>query len=891
MPEWTKLVRTRLADARVADPSADIVDELSLHLEETYRAALAAGRTPEAARAAAEAELADIGAVARAARTRRRPATRAGAPRRRWVGGLVGDLRQAIRLLRGRKGASATIVLTLAVGIGACTAVFSIVRAALLQPLPYSDPDRLVLLWEGDDDDPESTYIVAAPVYEDWRARNRTLEHLGIWEFRRFNVAAGTEPEHVRGIRMSASLFDVLRVAPALGRTWTPEEDQSGRRVAVISDAIWRSQFASAPDVLARRIRLNDAMYDVIGVMPPGFEFPQQGSGVYVPIAFDTRDRIRDSHSFFVAGRLRHDVALEQARDDFARIGRALGEEYSENRGEASRVTLMADLGVGTLRTMLTVLFGAVVFVLLIACVNVANLQIGLAVSRRREFATRAALGAGPGRLAGQVLIESLVLAAGGLAGGVVLAWVGTRGLDAVLGPQFLTFWFRGQVPVVLDGGVLIFATGLSLASALLFGLAPLAGVRHGTLQPMLREGTRHSTRPGLSVRRVLVATEVALALVVLCGAGLLIRSIATLLRVDPGLDPTNVVTLEVALPQDDTYGPAVRATFCESLARSGATPVFASVGAVSHLPLSGANAGRGITIEGRPAPAPNQGASAAYRITCPGYFRTLGIRIVAGRDFSLRDLQNGDGVVIINRVTAERYWPNENPIGRRLKIGGYSSRAPWLTVVGMVENVRHFGLEAEPVREIFVPYGQAAWPTMTLVARTAGLPTAAAQRELRDVLRRTDPSLPAAKIQPMTAVVEGSIGRRASFMRLLVIFASMGLLLAAVGVYGVLAYYVSQRTRELGVRVALGATRRMVVLLVLRQAFVPISAGLAIGMLGSVWTSRLLADLLFQVEPGDPAVTAAIVTLLAGVGLAASWIPARRASALDPVVALREET
>jgi putative ABC transport system permease protein len=392
-------------------------------------------------------------------------------------------------------------------------------------------------------------------------------------------------------------------------------------------------------------------------------------------------------------------------------------------------------------------------------------------------------------------------------------------------------------------------------------------------------------------VRRVLVAAEVALALVVLSGAGLLVRSIATLIRVDPGLDPVNVILLDVSLPQPDPYGRAVRQSFCADLARGAeATPVFTALGAVSHLPLSGSNAGRGITIEGRPAPSPNQGASASYRVTCPGYFRALGIPLVAGRDFVLRDLQNAEGAVIVNRLTAEQYWPGGNALGRRLKIGGYSSQAPWLTVVGVAENVRHFGLETEPIREIFVPYGQAAWPEMTLTARTQGLPTAAAQRELREVLRRTDPSLPAANVRTMAAVVERSVTWRASFMRLLVTFASIGLLLAAVGVYGVLAYHVSQRRRELGVRVALGASRRKLIGHVLGQSFVPIGAGLALGVLASAWSSRLLGDLLFQVEPGDPAVTAAIVALLAGVGLAASWIPARRAAAVDPIVALREE-
>jgi putative ABC transport system permease protein len=890
MPDWSAVVRRRLAAAgEPPDAHPELVDELALHLERRYRAVLADGATPEAAGAAAEQELEHLGPLVTAARRR----ARSGRPRwpdpRRWMTHLGGDLRQAGRLLRLRPSFSAVIIATLAVGIGACTAVFSVVDAVLFGSMPYRQAERLVLAWEGDAAEPDSTYIVAAPVYEDWRARNQSLASLGIWEFLSFNVNGDGQPEQVTGIRASASLWDVLGVAPALGRSFTPAEASADRRVAVISDALWRSQYGNDASILGRSIRLNGDAYEVIGVMPPTFVFPRAGTSVYVPMVYSAGDRRRDSHSFYVAGRLRAGVTFARAREDFNAIGAALASEFIENRGETNTLTRMSDFGLPVIRTMLIVALGAVAFVLLIGCVNVANLQLGAGLSRRREFAVRMALGASLPRLARQVLLESSVLAVCGGAGGALLGWIGARGLDALVGAQFLTFWFRGHVPPAVNAPVLLFTLATSVACALLFGLAPIVGLRRASPQPGRHDGTRGSTRSAAGARRALVAVEVALAVVVLSGAGLMVKSLAGLLRVEPGLDPAHVITAEVSLPQADPYGPAERASFCDVLAREAAgSAAFTSVGAVSHLPLSGANASRGITIEGRPAPAPHEGTSANYRVSCPGYFRTMGIPLMAGRDFT--DADHGTGVVIVNRLTAERYWPGESPIGRRLKIGNFSSHAPWLTIVGVVDNVHHFGLDSDPVREMFVPYGQLAWPVMTVVAKTAGAPTEAAEAELENLIHRLDPSLPVARPTTMGAVIDGSLNWRAAFMRLLSVFAAVGLLLAAVGVYSVLAYFVSQRRRELGVRMALGASRPELVGLVLRQSLGPVVAGLAVGIPASVWAGRLLRDVLFRVTPGDVSVIGPIVALLITVALVASWLPARQAASIDPVVALRDD-
>jgi putative ABC transport system permease protein len=892
MPDWIPLVTKRLAAQGDDRPSLEAVEEIAGHLDEVYRAAVASGDTPEQARQLVERELAGMDALARSVRRR----SVAGPPARRFrlrkmVTGLGGDVHQAWRLIRDRRGASAVAAITLAAGLGVCTIVFSLFNAVLLTPLPYPNPDRLVLVWEADADAPANTNIVSAPVYEDWRRLTKTLSAIAIWENLTFNISAGPEPEQVFGIRASSSLFDVLKVAPAMGRTFSGEEELPGHAIAVISYRVWQSQFGGDPHVLGRTLRLNGAATEVVGVMPAGFEFPVRGTGVWVPIALTERDQERDSHSFYVAGRLRDDVPFETASAEFQTIGKTLAGLYQDNRAETSAIQRMSDFGLVRVRQILWALFGAVVLVLLIACVNVANLQLGLALTRRREFVMRMALGAGAGRLARQLLVESLALALlGGLAG-LALAWIGVRGLDAVLGAQFLDFWFRGTVAVTIDGRAFIFAIIASAASAILFGFAPLAGLKRADLQRLLQSGSRGATRTALGARRVLVAVEVCLAIVVLCSAGLLVKSLQTLLRVSPGLDPVNVVTMRVSLPQADTYGRAERATFCADLARESAgRSAFSSLGAISHLPLSGANASRAFTIEGRPAPAPNEGPGANYRISCPGYFRTLAIPLVAGRDFSDDDRQQHQPVVIVNRVVAERYWPGESPLGRRLKIGSFTSSNPWLTIVGVAENVRHFGLESDPRREIFVPYGQSAWPVMTIVAKTASPATQAATAELREVIRRVDPDLPVASVRTMEQVVGRSVNWRESLMRLLGIFAGLGLLLAAVGVYSVLAYFVSQRTREIGVRVALGATRPSVVRLVLRQSALPIVAGLIAGVALSLWTSRWLSDLLFQVQPGDPLVVTVIAAMFGLVALAASWLPARRAASVDPLVALRDE-
>lgn len=891
MPDYRDRLRERLAADGIT-PSAhrEAIDEIAAHLDDLHGAALRAGGSTAEADAAIDAELARMGslAVAVGERAKRKQPRFAGPGR--WTSGMAADLRHAVRALHRERSFSAIVVLTLAIGIGGCTAVFSIINSLLLAPLPYPDPGRLVTVWETDATDRSDRFIVAQPVYEDWRRESRTLESLGIYEYRTYNVASEQEPEQVAGLRASASLFTVLGVPPAMGRVFTAAEDETGGKLAVISDRVWRAHLGGDRDAIGKPLRLNGEVFEIVGVMPPGFEFPRQNTGVWTPMSLVERDRERNSHSFHVAARMKPGVSFESARADIEQIGRALQQRYPENKGEGSTVALMSETWIETLRSMLTTLMAAVAMVLLIGCVNIANLQLGRAVARRREFVLRLSLGAGLGRLARQLFAESLLLSAAGAIGGIALAWLASRAADLVLSPGFRSLPFRGEIPITMDGTVLAFAGATAMLSAALFGFAPLVGLRRREPQALLREGERGSTGLANAARRALVAIEVALAIVVLSGSGLLIKSLSELMNVNPGLDPSEVLTMQVSLPQENTYGVPVRESFCADLSRGAeGLPGIRRIGAISHLPLSGASAGRALTVEGYVPSGPDDTPGAAYRLTCPGYFETLAIAIVEGRDFTHQDVTNGLPVAIVNRATAETYWPGASPIGKRLKIGNITNDQPWRVVVGVAENVRHFGLDSDMRREFYLPYSQSAWPVMTIVAKTVGEPMTW-RTTLREVVKRVDPNLPVAQMRSMEAWVQRSVDWRETPMRLLTGFSLIGLLLASMGVYGVLAYFVSQRTREIGLRAALGATRRQLASLVVKQSLLPIAAGVIAGVAGSLASGRLLQQFLFQVKPGDPQVIGAIVALLIGVGLIASWLPARRAASIDPMAALRDE-
>jgi putative ABC transport system permease protein len=743
------------------------------------------------------------------------------------------------------------------------------------------------MLWEVSANDPTDTYIVAAPNYEDWRRSIKSFDETGIWEYLNFNFSGDAEAERVPGIRVSASTFRVLGVPALLGRTFTDAEDAPGHDVAIISFGMWQRRYGGKPDIVGTTARINGRPFEIVGVMPADFRFPSRQTAVWTPIAYNENDRSRDSHSFHAVARLRPGVSIASAKGELDALGRALAKQYPDtNRDETATLTPMSDLGVVQLRPTLIALSGAVALVLAIACLNVANLLLAQSASRRQEFAVRAALGASRWRIAGQVLCEGLVVAVIGGAMGVAVAIGGTRLLAGVLPGSIVSAPFRtAGTGIHLDPWVLAFTTLVAVLAGLLFSLAPMAALKRPDLKA---SGTRSATRRLTGVRTALVAIEVALALVVLAAAGLMIKSLSRLVTIDPGLDPDNVLMETMALPQPAFYGPPMRPRFCtDVIERVSTLPGVVSVGAISHVPLSGANAGRAFTVDGLTLP-PGELATANYRLTCPGYFKSMGIPILKGRDFDLRDTTSSAGVVIINEETAKKYWPGADPIGRRIRMG-LDDKPQILTVVGVVANVRHFGLDNSARREMFRPYSQAAWPVMTIVAKTAMAPEAVAA-PMRGALQKIDADLPVGPAFTMTQVERESMGSRRFPMMLLGAFGAIALALAIVGVYGVVSCVVAQRTREIGIRVALGARRAQVLHLVLIGAMRPVVLGIVIGVVGAVFATRLLTTLLYQVSPGDPLVLAAIACLLAGAGVVASLVPGARATRVDPIDVLRVE-
>jgi len=808
------------------------------------------------------------------------------------------DVRYGFRTLRARPGFTIVAVLTLALGIGANATIFSVVNAAILRPLPFRDSDRLTLVWESGVQDPDSLNIASAPNFLDWQRRNTVFEQMAMFDSagRGYNLSGGSDPEQVSGVRVSANFFEVFGAKPFLGRTFRSDEETPGKdHVVVLSNGLWRRRFAANPDAVGQTMKVDGEAYTIIGVMPPSFEF-QFWSGqrqLWVPISFTKGDLDRGSHSFVVAARLKRGVTVEQAASEMDTIGRGLAEEYpTDNAGKTVKVTQLADYGRSNLQPVLIALMAVVGLVLLIACVNVANLMLARSSARQREFAIRASLGASATRIARQLLTESLVLAfLGGLAGLIVASWSGQL-LISILPAALRYVPFRPFESMGIDGRVLAFTWVVSCVTGILFGIGPaFKSLRHDA-NTALKEGSRGSTRgAGGVLRNALVAAEVGLALIVLAGAGLMILSVMRLLAVDPGLDPRNVLTMEMSLPQENLYySPPTHKQFAHDLQEHvGSIPGVVAVSAVSHLPLTGAGAGRGFTVEGRPDPGPQDQPGAAYSVVCPHYFETMRIPLIAGREFTERDDESAPGVIIINEAMAKRYWPDEDPIGRRIKLGHFDSKNPWMTVVAVIPDIHRWGLDQKMGPEFFRPYLQAAWPFMTIVVRTSQNPLTL-EDPIKSALARMEPDRPVSSVETMENVVGQSVGSRRFPMILLGVFAMLAVILAAVGIAGVVAYSVSQRTNEIGIRVALGAQSKDVLKLIIGSSLGWTLAGVAAGVGGAIAFTRLLRGLLYEVAPLDPIVLAAVCLLLLAVSLLASYLPARRATKVDPVIALRSE-
>ena len=887
MSEPRRVFMRLLSFLRIGRAERELARELDAHLRQIEDGFLRQGLSPDEARLAARRA---FGGIEQAKELQR------DARSIRWLDELRQNVRYAVRTLRRAPGFTAAAILTLALGIGANTTMFGIINATLLQRLPFPEPERLVMLWQASSQDSSTFNIVSMPNYQDWLERSRSFSGIGLQDSsgRGYSVTGQGEGERVPGLRVTASFFQVLGVPPMLGRTFLKEEEDAGRdRVVVLSHSLWTRRYAADPTIVGKTILVDGKAFLVVGVMPVSFVQEYGGRReLWVPVGWTEGDRDRTSNSFVALARLKPGVSFEQARSEMETIGRALSAEYPiQNPKQIVAVEPMSDYGQARKRSQLAPMLAVVGFVLLIACANVANLMLARAASRSRELAVRVALGAGRGRIVRQLLTESVVLACAGAIGGLVLAYWGARAILPVLPSSISASDFRPVDAVAIDLRVLAFTSVIALGSGILFGLAPAFAAFRNNLANPLRQNARGSTGDGKSrLRYGLVALEVAMTLIVLAGAGVMLVSVSRLLGVDPGLDPRNVLAMSISPPQKELYyGPPDNAQFCDGLTREvGAIPGVLSVGAFGHLPLTGARAGRAVSIEGRPDPGSENMPRAAYSVACPTSFATLGIPLVEGREFTARDALNAPAVAVINRRFAREHWPGEPAVGKRFKIGFLNSDNPWMTVVGVVENFHHGGLDVDQQPSIYRPYQQAAWPVMSIVVKTSSAPEPLT-KAITKAVAVVEPHQPVSGVRTMEAVLGSSVRSRRFTMYLLSGFALLALILAAVGIAGVVGYSVVQRTPEIGVRVALGARRADVLRLILGHSLAWAIGGVVVGVAGAIWLLTLLGSMLYDVTPYDPIVLGSVSVALLAVVLAASYLPARRATRVDAVTALRQ--
>ncbi len=791
---------------------------------------------------------------------------------------FIQDLRYALRTLRRSPGFAAVALVTLALGIGASTAIFSVVHAVLLRPLPYKDPARLVFVWGSN---PRIGREEASlPDFTDWRAQSTVFEGMAGLVTRSLVLTSIEEPERIPGAGVTANFFSVVGVEPVLGRGFRPQEDRpGGERVAILSHGAWERRFGADPKVIGKSVTLSEAVYTVVGVLPRGFRAPND-TEVWTPMALAPAQFGRRNDFVVAIARLKRGVSLERAQAEMTVIAKRLEREYpGSNTGwTALVVPLHADL-VKDVRLPLLVLLGAVGFVLLIACANVANLLLARAAARRREIAVRAALGAGRARLVGQLLTESVMLA---LAGGGLGAGLATWGIPALLAAAPAEM---PRLDIGIDAPILIFTLAISLLTSVVFGLAPALDASRLDLTGSLKEGGRGSTAGAGGLRGALVAAEIALSLVLLIGAGLLLRSFWRLQAVPSGFRADNVLTMRL-LQTSTRFSQRVQlARFYEQvLERTARLPGVVAAGLINAVPLSGSNTNFDFTIDGRPPLPPGQNLTADFRVSSPDYFRVLGIPLIQGRLFTAYDHTEAPPVAIINEASARRHFPGQDPLGQRIRIDG-----PPREIVGVVGNVRHESLASGTKAEIYVSYQQSGARSLALVVRTEGDPLQAVGA-VRSQVRAVDQDVPVFNVRSLQAIVEASLAQRRFTMMLLAMFASVALLLAAVGIYGVVSYVASLRTHEFGVRLALGARPVDVAWLVLRQGLVLVTGGVAAGLAAAVALARLIGTLLYGVSATDALTFGAVSAMLAAVALAALYFPARRATQVDPLVALRYE-
>jgi putative ABC transport system permease protein len=793
-------------------------------------------------------------------------------------------------MLRKKPSLTAAAVIALALGIGANTFAFSSVHALLLSPLPFPNLDRIVTIYERVQSQGIDHNEASVANYLDWREQNETFDQVALYRWWGGNLTTDGAPERVQGFLITANLFDVLSAKPELGRGFLPDEEQPGKdQVVILSHGLWQRRFGGDPAIIGRTVAVNSVNRVIIGVMPPEYNFPR-GAEILGPLAFSPEQaRNRRDHSYLSVGLLKPSASVRQAQADLDTICKRLETQYPQtNTGrDAVVIPLLTDT-VRSYRPALLLIVAAVAFVLLIGCANVGNLMLARAADRIKEVAIRSALGASRWRIIRQLLTESIVLALAGGAFGILIGYWALGAAKSAMPGEMIPFvpnWNH----LSINPTVLAFTVAVSMLSGVLFGLAPALQASKPGLSDALKESGGNATSSRHLLRSSLMVSEVALSLVLLIGACLLIKSFVSLLKTNPGLRPDNVLTMELVLPTAKYREPAARVQFLKELTeRVESLGGVDSAGFVSHLPLGGTNSSTSFLVEGLPEPPPGQEFLGRYRVCTPDYFRALGITALQGRGFTDQDKAGAEPVIIVNQALARKYWPEQEAVGKRMRFQGSLDRNPWMTVVGVIADVK-YTLDTEVTPEFHLPAAQDPWNAGALVVRTTVDPMSLAA-PVRSEVQALDSQQPVFDIRTMDEVRLHSVFLQQISGYLMGIFGLLALVMATVGIYGVMSYSVGQRTREIGIRVALGASWLDTFRLVVGQGMLLTMAGIAIGVVGSVGMAKAMAGLLFGVSSIDPATFTAIPLLLSLVSLGACYIPARRAFKVDPTVALRYE-
>lgn len=892
MPDWKNEIRKRLLSARLSPAREnEIVEELAQHLDDVYEQALHSGVSEPEAHRMTRNELNQSNLLAQELRRSHRPVQDlippGGPSKGNMFKDIIQDVRYGARILFKNPSFTIIAVLALALGIGANTAIFTVVNAVLLRPLPYKNPERLMTVWE-DASRIGFPHNTPSPAnFIDWRDQNQLFEAMAALHRQTFNLTGNGEPERIDGRRVSTNLFALLGIDPQLGRVFLPEEDQPGsNRVVMLSNRLWHRRFGADPSIVGKTLSLNGEAYTVVGVMPQRFEFPTREDELWVPIAFDSVEAgRRGSHYLEVIGRTKPGVTLEQAQAEMNNIGARLEQQYPNTNSNigVTVIPLHEDL-VGDIKPALLMLLGAVGFVLLVACANVANLLLARAAVRQKEIAVRMALGASRWRLVRQFLTESVLLGALGGIFGLGLSFVALIVLKSFI-PESIS----QASAIAIDGRVLGFTFLISILTGVIFGLAPAA--QRSEFNDVLKDGGREGVAGsrGNRMRGLLVIGEVAVSLLLLIGAGLLINSFMRLRNLDPGFQSDHVLTLGIVLPQSKYPDRSKRAAFySEVLRRVESLPGVKSAGVVNWIPLVFQGDSIGISIEGQPDPNLSQRPNAATRVINPNYFASMGMRFLKGRNLDDRDKSTTVPVAVISESMAKRFWPNQDPIGKRFTPGDPTQPDQWIQVIGVVNDIRQFELTAEPKPQMYLTYEQVGFfAPRYLVVKTDVEPSSLAGA-VRNAVWEVDKDQPVSNIATMEEVLSDSIARQRFSMLLLAIFAGVALVLAAVGIYGVMSYSVAQRTHEIGIRMALGAQTSAVLKLAVGYGLKLVLVGVVVGLIAAFLLTRVMSTLLFGVTPTDPMTFAVISAILIFVALIASYIPARRATKVDPVIALR---